>query len=75
MTISALGSALGGLSAAQDRFAASTDAVTRATLPGSRSDLVAAVGQSQLAAQAVDVDVASLQGALDTEHTLIDLFA
>jgi hypothetical protein len=49
--------------------------VAHAGLPNSRGDLVAAVGQSPLAAHAVDVNVASLQGALDTEHTLIDLFA
>jgi hypothetical protein len=75
VSLSAVNSALGGLGSARDRYSRSAAAVSEAGLPESRGDLVGAVGESHLAAQAVKINAASLHAALDTERALIDLFA
>ena len=72
---SAVQSALGGLTGAQEWFNTTALAIAHASLPDSRGDLVNAVVQSRLAAQAVKVNAASLHAALDNERTLIDIFA
>ena len=72
---SAVNSALGGLASAQDWFNTTAVAVAHASLPDSHDDLVDAVVQSKLASQAVKVNTASLNAALENERTLIDVFA
>ena len=76
---SAINSALGGLSASQEWFNQTAIAVAHASLPDGDApptdDLVGALVQSKLAQEAVKVNAAMLRTAMDTEQSLIDVFA
>jgi hypothetical protein len=74
---SAISSALSGLSSAQDWFISTATAVAHANLPDSppSDDLTSAIINNKIAASAVKVDAAVLHTVMDTEQSLIDVFA
>lgn len=76
MSVSAVGSGLAGLAAAQSMFDASARAAARVSAADSGSDDVAGgVAGMSVASAAVQVNIAVLKTALDNERSIVDLLA
>jgi hypothetical protein len=82
MSISAVSSALTGLSGAQTQFDVAAAAAARVTSvdPGdpaaaATSDVVGAIVGTTVSSQAVAINIAVLDAALENERSLIDVLA
>jgi hypothetical protein len=82
MSISAVSSALTGLSGAQSQFDVAAAAAARVTsvdpsdpAAAATSDVVGAIVGTTVSSQAVAINIAVLDAALENERSLIDILA